>query len=252
MTPSPAPPATGSADLVLDHLPARRAAAVLVQGGYFDTTTGPDAFAHATVELAQAVGAVLRAEEPRHTVLFDLLLNDLGSACGTDVCTVTPAAGSATADPTPLLRTVADPRRRPTVIRERTLRNRVARRLGRALRRDLFPEWARVEGGELVMDSEVRGTIRLGALHTDRVVPRCPLIMGEYYRDAFARLRAAAPQKPRVVVDFCAAADKDKVLRGIEVCFRDREAADETLVAVFTDSRGENPVDLAFTRRDFP
>ncbi|MFH9724220.1 hypothetical protein ACH4M4_14825 [Streptomyces sp. NPDC017254] len=235
---------------LLETVSTTSRSAVLVAGGYFDTTAGIGAFSLNSFALAQETGAAARRLHRGNKVLYDVIVNDLGMSCSTDVCTL-PAAGPAETDLSPLTASAAGAGISFTVTRERNLRNRAARSMKRWLRdpaaRPLFTR----AGDEILFRSRQYEKVLAGVVTDDRVVPRCPLIVAEYFARYFARLRAFPDCGPRHVVDINSLADRDKVTKGAEIYLRTLGTPEEEIVLVFADAACADPLALTYTAYDF-
>lgn len=223
--------------------PARRSA-TLVAGGYFES--GVDEFSLNTFALGHRLGSEIRRMHRRNKVRYDVIHNDLGMVCGADACSLTAAAGPVDLSP---LKAVA--RTDFTVTRERTLRNRAARTMKKWLADPGSDRRFRLEGDEIHYRSRSYEQVLAGVVKENHVVPRCPLIVNEYFGDYFARLRQFTFCEHRYVVDISSFADRDKVLKGAEIYLRRTNSPHETIIAVFTDATCQNLVELSLTRDDF-
>ncbi|WP_369146553.1 hypothetical protein [Streptomyces sp. R44] len=225
--------------------------ALLVAGGYFETAAGIGEFSLSSFALAQETGAAARRLHRGNKVVYDVIVNDLGMSCSDEVCTL-PAAPSAPADVSPLTAVAADAGTSFTVTRERTLRNRAARAMKRRLREPAEHPLFVLEGDEILFRSRRYAKVLAGTVKDDHVVPRCPLIVAEYFARYFARLRAAFPDcARRHVVDINSLADRDKVTKGAEIYLRTQADADEEIVLVFADAACADPIALPYTAYDF-
>lgn len=227
--------------------------ALLVAGGYFETAAGIGAFSLNSFDLALETGAVARRLHRGNKVLYDVIVNDLGLSCSTEVCTV-PAPGTAAPevlDLAPLDAAAAAAGITYSVTRERTLRNRAARAMKHAVRGSaLEPPFSR-EGDEILFRSRSYAKVLAGVVKDDHVVPRCPLIVAEYFARYFARLRAFPDCPRRHVVDVNSLADRDKVTKGAEIYLRTRGTSEEEVTLVFADAECADPIALTYTAYDF-
>ncbi|MFF8608376.1 hypothetical protein ACF06X_20815 [Streptomyces sp. NPDC015346] len=226
--------------------------AVLVAGGYFETGAGVGEFALSSFALAQETGAAARRLHRGNKVLYDVIVNDLGMSCSTDVCTPAAArAGFVESDLAPLRASAAEAGTAFTVTRERTLRNRAARAMKHRLREaGDHPLFSR-EGDEILFRSRTYEKVLAGVVKDDHVVPRCPLIVAEYFARYFARLRAFPDCDRRHVVDINSLADRDKVTKGAEIYLRTEARPGEEIVLVFADAACADPIALPYTAYDF-
>ncbi|MFJ3904787.1 hypothetical protein [Streptomyces sp. NPDC090025] len=238
---------------LLETVPRTARSAVLVAGGYFDTAAGIGAFSRNSFDLGLATGAAAKRLHRGNKVLYDVIVNDLGMSCSADACTV-PAPGAAVAgalDLSPLDEAAAAAGITFSVTRERTLRNRAARSMKHAARgAALEPPYAR-EGDEIVFRSRGYARVLAGVVVDGHVVPRCPLIVAEYFARYFARLRAFRDCPRRYVVDINSLADRDKVTKGAEIYLRTLGTPDEEIVLVFADAGCADPIALPYTAYDF-
>ncbi|MET9374451.1 hypothetical protein ACFYV5_08255 [Streptomyces sp. NPDC003035] len=229
--------------------------AVLVAGGYFETAAGIGEFSLNSFALAQETGAAARRLHRGNKVLYDVIVNDLGMSCSGDVCTASAAARSTAAsgetDFSPLDASAAGAGISYTVTRERTLRNRAARLMKRRLREpEAHPLFSR-EGDEILFRSRGYEKVLAGVVKDDHVVPRCPLIVAEYFARYFARLRAFPDCAHRHVVDINSLADRDKVTKGAEIYLRTQATPEEEIVLVFADAACADPIAMSYTPYDF-
>ncbi|MGW6391503.1 hypothetical protein ACWFR1_13600 [Streptomyces sp. NPDC055103] len=236
---------------LLETVSRAHRSAVLVAGGYFETTAGIGEFSLSSFALAQETGAAARHLHRGNKVVYDVIVNDLGMSCSDDVCTL-PAAGPAETDLSPLTAAAAAAGSSFTVTRERTLRNRAARAMKHRLREPAEHPLFHRDGDEVLFRSRQYAKVLAGAVKDDHVVPRCPLIVAEYFARYFARLRAAFPDcARRHVVDINSLADRDKVTKGAEIYLRTQAGPDEEIVLVFADAACADPIALPYTALDF-
>lgn len=226
--------------------PARRSA-TLVAGGYFES--GVDEFSLNTFALAHRLGGAIRRLHRRNKVRYDVIHNDLGMVCGAQACTLPAAAGPV--DLSPLNSAASAAGADFTVTRERTLRNRAARTMKKWLADPGTDRRFYLDGDEIRYKSRTYEQVLAGVAKDNHVVPRCPLIVNEYFGDYFARLRQFTFCEHRYVVDISSFADRDKVLKGAEIYLRRANSPHETIIAVFTDATCRNLVELTLTRDDF-
>jgi hypothetical protein len=236
-------PAIALAPVLARFDPTRRCA-TLVAGGYFES--GVDEFSLNTFALAHRLGGAVRRLHRRNKVLYDVIHNDLGMVCGADAC-VLPAA----APPVDLSPLRAAARVDFTVTRERTLRNRATRSMKKWLKDPSVDKRFFREGDEIRYRSRSYDQVLAGVAKENHVVPRCPLIVNEYFTDYFARLRQFTFCEHRYVVDVNSFADRDKILKGAEIYLRRTNSPHETIIAVFVDAACRNMVELSLTRDDF-
>lgn len=179
-------------------------------------------------------------------MLYDVIYNDLGMACGTDSCSIAPAAAE------PDLGALNEIARAGfTVTRERTLRNRATRAMKAWLKDPATDRRFYREGDEVYFRSRSYERVLAGVARENHVVPRCPLIVGEYFAGYFSRLRAFTACGHRYVVDINSFADRDKILKGAEIYLRRAGRDDETIIAVFTDPACAELVEMCLTADDF-
>jgi hypothetical protein len=233
-----------SLEPVLARIDPALRSATLVAGGYFES--GIDEFSLNTFAFAHRVGSAVRRMHRRNKVRYDVIHNDLGMVCGTDACVLPAAGGPVDLSP---LRAAAGVEF--TVTRERTLRNRAARTMKKWLADPGTDRRFYRDGDEIRYRSRSYEQVLAGVAKENHVVPRCPLIVNEYFTDYFARLRRFTFAEHRYVVDISSFADRDKVLKGAEIYLRRANDPHETIVAVFTDATCRNPVELSLTRDDF-
>ncbi|WP_318207870.1 MULTISPECIES: hypothetical protein [unclassified Streptomyces] len=245
------PQATDRVAPLLETVSTTSRSAVLVAGGYFDTAAGIGTFSLNSFALAQETGAAARRLHRGNKVLYDVIVNDLGMSCSTDVCTL-PAAGPAEIDLSPLTASAAGAGISFTVTRERNLRNRAARSMKRWLRDPATEPLFTREGDEIVFRSRQYEKVLAGVVADGHVVPRCPLIVAEYFARYFTRLRRTFPDcAHRHVVDINSLADRDKVTKGAEIYLRTQGTPEEEIVLVFADPSCADPLALTYTAYDF-
>lgn len=234
-----------SLEPVLRHVDGTRRTATLVAGGYFESSTGVDEFSRNSFALAHRVGEALRHRYRRNKVLYDVIHNDLGTVCGTDTCSITDARTEVD------LSDLRDTGVAFTVTRERTLRNRAARSMKAWLKDPAVDRRFYREGDEIYFRSRSYERVLAGTAREHHVVPRCPLIVGEYFAGYFARLREFTACGHRYVVDISSFADRDKILKGAEIYLRRSGREDETIIAVFADAACSRLVEMSLTVDDF-
>lgn len=240
---------TISLEPILAHISPTERTATLVAGGYFESGTGIDEFSVNSFELASRIGWAIRRRYRRNKVLYDVIHNDLGMACGTDVCSI--AAPPAEPDLGPLAAAAAASGVDFTVTRERTLRNRATRSMKAWLKDPTLDRRFVRDGDDILFRSRSYERVLAGVAKENHVVPRCPLIVSEYFAGYFARLREFPSATHRYVVDLNSFADRDKILKGAEIYLRRAGSADETIVVVFVDPACSRLVELSLTQDDY-
>ena len=237
---------------------------VLLQCGYFDTShptaaTDPaDDFALLTCRLGLALARQLKQHWPGTRVQFGTLVNDLGQSCGADdaaACPVSTPDQAVMATPatrariSEMLRAAQVPADHHAFFFERNLRNRGLRMIKSGLSHG-HPRLIHVDDGDsqsrIFLQAQGMQRILVATRRGQALTGKCPVIMGAFYRDAVSLLRHRFHQdsRPSLVIDLCHLADRDKVLRGIEVARALGTAADAAahppahLVPVFLDSAG--------------
>ncbi|MDI5966941.1 hypothetical protein [Streptantibioticus silvisoli] len=234
---------------VLDHISRKQRSATLIAGGYFESAGGIGDFSLNSFALGHELGAGVRYRHRGNKVLFDVIHNDLGMACGTDACSVT--AAPAAIDLAPLTAAAATAGVTFTVTRERTLRNRAARSMKEWLKNpSAEPRFVR-DGDDIHYRSRQYEKVLAGVVKDNYVVPRCPLIVNEYFVKYFARLRQYADCARAYVIDINSFADKDKVTKGAEIYLRNHAAPTDEIILVFADPSCTNVVEMALSARDF-
>lgn len=239
-----------SLEPILDHISKTRRTATLVAGGYFESSTGVDEFSLNSFALAHRLGRAIRRQYRRNKVLYDVIYNDLGAVCGTDTCSLT-ASAPAEPDLGPLATAAEAARVDFTVTRERTLRNRATRSMKAWLKDPSLDRRFFREGDEIYFRSRSYERVLAGVARDNYVIPRCPLIVSEYFANYFSRLRAFTFCEHRYVLDINSFADRDKILKGAEIYLRKANAADETIIAIFVDAACSGLVEMSLTRDDF-
>lgn len=230
---------------ILRHVSDTGRTATLITGGYFESQTGIDDFSRNTFALAHSLGREVRRRYRKNKVRYDVIHNDLGTVCGTDSCSVTGPAPEPDLGP---LRAAGIPF---TVTRERTLKNRAARTMKAWLKDPSLDRRFYREGDEIYFRSRSYERVLAGVAKEQHVVPRCPLIVGEYFAGYFSRLREFTACAHRYVIDISSFADRDKILKGAEIYLRRAGRDDETIIAVFTDPECARIVEMRLTVDDF-
>ncbi|QRK92250.1 hypothetical protein [Saccharopolyspora erythraea] len=237
---------------ILRHIDDTERSAVLLSGGYFQSPPGVDDFSLNTLALAARLGREVRKLHRGNKASYDVMHNDLGQACGTDTCSIGDNGQDGPVDVHSLRELAAAERITFTITRERTLRNRAARAMHKWLRDTGTNSLFRQEGEEIVYRSRQYDSVRVGVVKDFYVVPRCPLIMNEYYSRHFDRLRRAFPDcRRRYLIEIGSAVDKDKMFKGAEIYLRGPRSSGDQIIHVFTDSRCTELVEFAWTARDF-
>jgi hypothetical protein len=234
-----------SLEPVLRHVDADIRTATLIAGGYFEAATGVDEFSRNTFALARRLGGAVQRLHRRNKVRYDVIYNDLGTVCGTDTCSIAPAAVEP--DLSPLLATGTE----FTVTRERTLRNRATRSMKAWLKDPASDRRFYRDGDEVCFRSRAYERVLAGVARDTYLVPRCPLIVGEYFAGYFERLRQFTACGHRYVIDISSFADRDKILKGAEIYLRRADRDDETIIAVFADAACSRVVEMCLTAEDF-
>lgn len=231
---------------ILRHISESGRTATLVAGGYFEATTGVDEFSRNSFAMADRLGRTIHRRHRRNKVLYDVIYNDLGTVCGTDSCSV-----SAPVAAEPDLSQLTATRDGFTVTRERTLRNRATRSMKAWLKDPATDRRFYRDGDDIYFRSRSYERVLAGVAREHHVVPRCPLIVSEYFAGYFARLRPFTACDHRYVVDINSFADRDKILKGAEIYLRKAGRDDETIIAVFTDATCSRFVEMCLTVEDF-
>lgn len=231
--------------------PLKRDTQVLIACGYFDVSTGIDDFAVESMKAGLRLGDELqKTYSLTRKPAFTVIVNDLGMDCSQDVCEMRPAA-PAEVDTSALLELCAPFEVTFDVVKERTLRNRSARFLKRWLKDTASDESLRLEGTEILFDSDLYPKVIAGAVNEEEAgIPRCPLIVSEYLDLSFKRLSASRQRSSRVVFDFNRVADKDKVIKGTEMYLARKSQGQEAVVQVFFDAKTHDFVSIPYSSED--
>lgn len=238
-----------SLEPILRHIDTGTRTATLIAGGYFEAATGVDEFSRNTFALAHRLGGTIGRLHRRNKIRYDVIHNDLGTVCGTDSCSITPSAVEP--DLTPLLTAAEEARIEFTVTRERTLRNRATRSMKTWLKNPASDHRFYRDGDEVWFRSRSYEHVLAGVARDHYVIPRCPLIVAEYFAGYFERLRHFTACGHRYVIDINSFADRDKILKGAEIYLRKADSDDETIIAVFADAACSRLVEMCLTANDF-
>ncbi|MBY8889243.1 hypothetical protein K7472_31025 [Streptomyces sp. PTM05] len=237
---------------ILELISREHRSVSLIAGGYFESAGGIGNFSRNSFALAHKLGASVRYRHRGNKVLFDVIHNDLGRACGDDACSVNTAPAKPGAyDITPLTAAAAAAGVTFTVTRERTLRNRAARSMKQWLKDpSVEPRFVR-DGDDIYYRSRQYEKVLAGAVKDNYVVPRCPLIVNEYFIKYFARMRQYSDCTRAYVIDINSFADKEKVTKGAEIYLRNHASPTDEIILVFADPSCTDVVEMAFSTCDF-
>ena len=203
---------------------ADRPATFVVQGGYFSTSTGVDAFSRGSLKAAIDLQAFLLNANPENRVHLALLVNDIGDvACGTMTsCTLSERATvvdsqPATQEAAALLKEhgVTDYR----IFTEKSLKNRGLRRIKKLRNNRQFQSSVvSVASDEAYTDYFFRKDGEEIALFRERGTSwaaKCPVIKAMFNTAAVEWAHGIVPASGHiVVVDFAAWSDSGSVHKG--------------------------------------
>jgi hypothetical protein len=236
---------------ILARITPERRSGVLLSAGYFESTTGVGEFSLASFAFAHEVGRRVLRQHHGNVALYDVIQNDLGMSCGLDACAVGMPTGADAADQTPLRNAAADAGIAFTVTRERTLRNRAVRALKLWLADPASNRLFFLDGDGIYFRSRQYERVLVGVRKDNYAVPRCPMIVQQYYVDYFARLRRLDDCATRCVVDVSLTGDKDKVLKGAEIYLRTQGREGDEIITVFASGGMKNAIDLTLSADAF-
>lgn len=238
----------------------------VIQGGYFDANKGVDAFSRASLQRAFEIGALLATADASRRISYDVLINDLGAQCHDTVCTGGTAGRHEEAALHAMfaeIRLLAERHgQQVTLTTERHMRNWALRRLRKLL---ATPDWRQLQprlhstpmedtGRRWQLDSRIGAPIVLFEERSGRWVGKCPAIMGGYYAYTLERMAPDTLAPPKVVIDLCSPADRDKVSKGAEAALsllRPAHRAADLLMPVVCDTWCEHLFPRAYLSRDF-
>lgn len=228
---------------------AQHPANFVIQGGYFESARGLDLFARTSLNRALELGSILRQEDPRNQITYNVLINDLGISCADNVCQISgdgqdeeriqsaieEALGTASLQGIELSTTT-----------ERHMRNWGFRRLRKIFK---TPDWQSIHPRLCGVTNDERTHWKLKSRLGEEIllfeengpawVAKCPIIMGAYYAFMLEGIGADTDVMSKVVIDFCSPSDKDKVAKGAEAAytlFRPRGRRQDVVMPVLCDS----------------
>lgn len=195
-----------------------------IQGGYYETKYGVDEFSENSLKAAIELGSIIKNANKQNTVSYGILVNNMQQVCGDTVC-LTPDefktdAKVAEQEIYELIKKLNLHDYDFTISNERSIKNKGLRMMKRLLKQGSSLLFKR-DSTCWCMPSKLGGDISLFEMHSDRLVAKCPTIMGTYYSEMIKKVEEYNPSStlPVVIIDFCSYNDKDKVVRGLEVTF---------------------------------
>lgn len=225
---------------------------VLISCGYFDAPVGIDDFSRSSMMAGLSLGKMLDAANTRSLATqYTVLVNDLGMDCSEDACALT-SVQAEDIDTVPLQEMAGSFGATFGVVREKTLRNRAARKIKNWLKAPESDPTLHLDGNEILFDSESYPRVIAGALNKAGTgIPRCPLIVSEFEDISFRSLERAPRATSRIMFDFIRVADRDKVIKGTEMYMRRRAQAREAMVLIFFDADTQDFVPVTFDSDDY-
>lgn len=214
----------------VDELAATRDPGPLVlylEAGHFTAGMAPDPFSLSSLEQALDLGEMLiKRHKEAVRLVYGLLADDLGLACGAATCSLTEAANAVPGDTAiPAQLEAALQRRsflkrdRVLVFSERNAKNRAIDTLKRSLKKEVpcLETEARPDGEDIMLRRAGAPGILLCTRRDHRFAIKCPGIMGQHYADVLLALRERFFRASKfLLVDWSDLIDKTKVLQGIE------------------------------------
>jgi len=237
-------------DLSFDITPDTQ---VLISCGYFDAPTGIDDFSKSSMMAGLDLGRMLGITYGmrRAATQYTVLVNDLGMDCSEDACTLT-AVRAEDIDISPLQEMADSFGSSVSVVREKTLRNRAARKIKNWLKAPESDPTLHLDGKEILFDSDSYPRVIAGALNDAGTgIPRCPLIVSEFEDISFRSLERNRSGTSRIMFDFIRVADRDKVIKGTEMYMKRRAGAREAMVLIFLDAETQDFVPVIFNSDDY-
>lgn len=228
--------------------PSCNPARYVIQGGYFESGRGFDAFALASLRRALELGDHLKEADGRSQITYSLLINDLGISCTGDVCDLVrgPTASAQVQEGIDVAQAEAGKAGATlSVVTERQMRNWGFRRLRKMFKmaewESEFPRLRAVvfdERTNWTLKSRMGEDILLFEENASTWVAKCPVIMGAYYACMLERAGDDDDLMSKVVIDLCAPSDRDKVSKGAEAAcalFRPRNRRQDVIMPVLCD-----------------
>ncbi|MFE4834510.1 hypothetical protein ACFRAU_07490 [Arthrobacter sp. NPDC056691] len=224
----------------------------LISCGYFDAPTGIDDFSRSSMMAGLSLGRMLdTASAARPGAQYTVLVNDLGMDCSEDACTLT-SIRAEDMDTSPLQEMANSFGSAFSVVREKTLRNRAARKIKNWLKAPESDPTLHLDGNEILFDSDSHPRVIAGALNAAGTgIPRCPLIVSEFEDISFRSLERTPDAASRIMFDFIRIADRDKVIKGTEMYMKRRARPAEAMVLIFFDAETQDFVPVVFNSDDY-
>lgn len=196
---------------------------VLIQGGYFESHAGIDEFSINTLKKAKELGHHLTEKYRKIKITHGLLINDLGQSCSGEACSVSSLLSTA---PATLEKQIKDLQKitgttdiNLVIATERHMKNVGLRKIKRLIKksnhlsRSIYPLEDN-HSKKWFLSSDASDDILLFEERGLNWIAKCPVIMGAYYHTMLKLI--GTTNSISIVIDFCAANDKNKVLKGAE------------------------------------
>lgn len=214
---------------------------MVLEGGHFNAEDGAELFAIETLRSALVVGETLiRSYGKRVRIMYSILVNDLGMACGKDFCTILQQRAKHQGDALPpQLETMLKGNRfvkrdRVVIATEKHSRNRGLKLLKTHLEHDLnetgTPLVIRTldHRSTFMLQTEDGYEVEIAIREGKQWTVKCPLIMAGHYRELIDKARQRCIGDSAVaIVDFSELSDRGKVTRGTELALRVFGASDD-------------------------
>lgn len=218
-------------DLIIDNQSnGEKRQIVYLEGGYYDTRFGPTEFSVNTLKACIEIAESIIKKRYRITrVVLGVLINNIGMTCGEDACVIdsrekitknTDGTISESLEKM-LVKSKVTKKDKVIITNERNLRNRGIRTAREMIKEPIKYSLEIDENAdkEVLYNVILDGSkIPLAIKRGERLIARCPLIMGQHYLDLYIdSIKKYGNSTNLLLVDFCEMYDRHKVNNGVKV-----------------------------------
>lgn len=206
---------------------------VVLEGGHFNAEDGAELFSIETLRSALAVGEnLIRSYRKRVRIMYSILVNDLGMACGKNVCTISQHSAKQSDALPPELEAMLQgnrfvKRNRVVIATEKHCRNRGLKLLKTHLEHEMTANETPLvihtqdHRSTFMFQTEDGHEVEIAFRKEKQWTVKCPLIMAGHYRELIDKARQRCVGDSAIaVVDFSELSDRGKVTRGTELALR--------------------------------
>lgn len=218
-------------DLIVDNQSnGEKRQIVYLEGGYYDTRFGPNEFSVNTLKACiETADEIIKKRYRITRVVLGVLINNIGMACGDDACVIdnreniTKNTDNTIPDSLEeiLKKSKVAKKEKVVITNERNLRNRGIRTVKEMIKepKKYSLEIDENADKEVTYNITLNGSkIPLAIKRGERLIARCPLIMGQHYSDLYIdSMKKYGDSANLLLVDFCEMYDRHKVNNGAKV-----------------------------------